>query len=147
MQHHCFPFRKPTAGRVPRCDQGFFGVGCCITARSGRRWCRRRRRRSPAKLVQWKFSGERYWLSRAEPSRAELTGQRSPPVCGLCDDVMRNLLTCVSVLRLQKMLKFDTRGGKQQRRGREEGRNKQIHSHMCTEEVTQRCVHLLLLQL
>lgn len=26
----------PTAGRVLRWDQGFFGVGCCITARSGR---------------------------------------------------------------------------------------------------------------
>lgn len=36
MQHQCFPFRDPTAGRVLRCDQGFFGVGCCITAWSGR---------------------------------------------------------------------------------------------------------------
>lgn len=36
VQHHCFPSRNPTAAPVPQCDQGFFGIGCCITTRSGR---------------------------------------------------------------------------------------------------------------
>ena len=41
------------AGRVPRCDQGFFGVGCRITARSGRFLTPL----SCKACVLWKFSG------------------------------------------------------------------------------------------
>lgn len=85
--------------RVPGRDHGFFGVGWCIAAR--KRPCSSRSPAPPKKSLccgRKCFSGSAHWLIG--------TRQLLPPICGLRDDVMRNLFTCVSVAA--KMLKFDT---------------------------------------
>lgn len=79
---------------VPRCDQDFFGMCRGIAARSGRGCAG-----VPAELLEWKFSGS----ALAELSTGSIYLLH---VCGLRDDVMRNLLTCASLLQKEKEKKF-----------------------------------------
>lgn len=84
------PFSHPGICRFPspRCDQDFFGMCRGIAARSGR-GCDG----VPAELLEWKCSGS----ALAELSTGSIY---LPHVCGLRDDVMRNLLTCASLLQI-----------------------------------------------
>lgn len=67
-----------------------------IAARSGRG-----RAGVPAELLEWKFSGS----ALAELSTGSIYLLH---VCGLRDDVMRNLSTCASLLQ-KKMFGFGTK--------------------------------------
>lgn len=84
------PFSHPGIRlRVPvqRCDQDLFGMCRGIAARNGRGCAG-----VPAQLPGWKFSGS----ALAELSTGSIYLLH---VCGLRDDVMRNLFTCASVLQ------------------------------------------------
>lgn len=75
---------------VQRRDQDFFGMCRGIAARSGRDCAG-----VPAELPEWKFSGSA--LAGLSTGSIYLLH-----VCGLGDDVMRNLFTCASVLQKKK---------------------------------------------
>lgn len=78
---------------VQRCDQDFFGMCRGIAARNGRGSAG-----VPAELPGWKFSGSA--LAGLSTGSIYLLH-----VCGLRDDVMRNLFTCASVLQKKKKRK------------------------------------------
>lgn len=92
LQTRYFPSMNPTACRWGIGDQSFFGAAeLCIPTQS-------------AALLQIPCCGN----FRAALSWAERRG----PVCGLSNDVMRSLFTCVRVFRLHT--RFTVFGGKKE---------------------------------